>query len=147
MDIQTILLILRVTSAGLLLLLIAGLFFAVWHDFRTTVKQVTASKRSHGYLVALREIDGTLALTGEIYPLMPLTTLGRAPTNTIRITDDYASADHAMVARRSGQWWLEDRKSRNGTTLNKTTIDRAVVITNGDVIGIGSTYFRVDLEN
>jgi pSer/pThr/pTyr-binding forkhead associated (FHA) protein len=52
-----------------------------------------------------------------------------------------------MVARRSGQWWLEDRKSRNGTTLNKTTIDRAVVITNGDVIGIGSTYFRVDLEN
>lgn len=146
MDIQVTLFVLRMISAGLLLLVVLALFFAIWRDYRVSVRQVMASKRSHGYLVGMQEIDGSFVLTGEIYPLMPLTTLGRAPTNTVRIIDDYASAEHALVARRSGQWWLEDRKSRNGTTLNQMPIDSPVIITNGDVIGIGSKRFRVDLE-
>ena len=34
------------------------------------------------------------------------------------ISDPYASGEHSLVAWRSGQWWLEDRDSRNGTLLN-----------------------------
>ncbi len=79
--------------------------------------------------------------TGQTYPLLPLTSLGRSPTNTIPISDDYASGEHALVALRSGQWWLEDRQSRNGTTINGMPITQPVIITDGDIIGVGSVSF------
>jgi pSer/pThr/pTyr-binding forkhead associated (FHA) protein len=85
-------------------------------------------------------------VTGETYPLLPLTSLGRSPTNTIRINDTFASGDHALLAMRSGQWWLEDRRSRNGTMLNDLRVTQPVVVTDGDVIGIGNIKFRVELE-
>ena len=95
----------------------------------------------------MREIDEGYALTGQTYPLLPLTSLGRSPTNTIPITDDYASGEHALVALRNGQWWLEDRKSRNGTVINGMPITQAVVITDGDIIGIGSVFYKLELES
>lgn len=96
--------------------------------------------------MVLREIDGRLMLTGETYPLLPLTSLGRSPTNTIPISDSFASSEHALVAMRNGQWWIEDRKSRNGTLLNDLPVTEATVITHGDVISIGNMKFRLELE-
>lgn len=147
MPFEITLLVLRLASAGFIVLLVGALLIMIWRDYRAAVSQAAASKRSHGFLIAMREVDGSLVLTGEIYPLLPLTTLGRAPTNTIRVLDDFSSSEHARIARRNGQWWLEDRKSRNGTTLNHAPVAQPTVITNGDVIGIGSLHFRVDLEN
>ncbi len=147
MTLEFALFLLRLISAGLLLALLVVLFLVVWREYRSAVQQVAESRRAYGHLVALHEVDGSYVLTGDIYPLLPLTSLGRAPTNTIRIDDTTASSDHALIARRSGQWWLEDRKSRNGTTLNGMLISRPVIITNGDVIGVGHLHFRVDLEN
>lgn len=147
MSFDIMLLVLRLASAGLMVMLIVALMVMIWRDYRAAVSQAAASKRSHGFLVAMREVDGSLVLTGEIYPLLPLTTLGRAPTNTIRVPDSFSSSEHARIARRNGQWWLEDRKSRNGTTLNHAPVIQPTVITNGDIIGIGSLHFRVDLEN
>lgn len=85
-------------------------------------------------------------LTGEDYPLLPLTSLGRSPTNTIPINDTFASSEHALVAMRNGQWWIEDRKSRNGTLLNDLPVTEPIVITHGDIIGIGTMKFRLELE-
>ncbi len=147
MPFEITLLVLRLASAGFIVLLVGALMVMIWRDYRAAVSQAAASKRSHGFLVAMREVEGSLVLTGEIYPLLPLTTLGRAPTNTIRVPDSFSSSEHARIARRNGQWWLEDRKSRNGTTLNHAPVMQPTVITNGDVIGIGSLHFRVDLEN
>jgi len=47
---------------------------------------------------------------------------------------------------RNGQWWIEDRKSRNGTLLNDLPVTEAMVITHGDIIGIGNMKFRLELE-
>ena len=85
-------------------------------------------------------------VTGETYPLLPLTSLGRSPTNTVPINDSFASSEHALVAFRNGQWWLEDRRSRNGTLLNDMPVTQPVVITDGDIIGIGKIKFRLELE-
>jgi pSer/pThr/pTyr-binding forkhead associated (FHA) protein len=97
-------------------------------------------------LIALQEVNGSYIVTGTNYPLLKLTSLGRSPTNTITIDDTFASSDHAFVALRSGQWWLEDRQSRNGTTLNEVPITQPVIITDGDIIGIGRNRFRLELE-
>ena len=115
MSTELTLFLLRLISGSLLVSVLILLFLVMWRDYRSAVVQVEASRRAYGRLVELRELDEGYAPTGQSYPLLPLTSLGRSPTNTIPITDDYASGEHALVALRSGQWWLEDRQSRNGT--------------------------------
>ncbi|MBZ0293767.1 MAG: FHA domain-containing protein [Anaerolineae bacterium] len=138
--------VLRLVSAGLLLVFLAMVFFALWRDYRSTVVSIEAAKRAHGQLIAMREIDGQYIATGAAYPLLPLTSMGRAPTNTILVDDHFASNEHALLAMRNGQWWLEDRQSRNGTTLNDMVVRQPMVITDGDIIGIGNMRYRLELE-
>jgi hypothetical protein len=143
---ELVLLLLRFISGLLLIVLLLTLFLIMWREYRNTAVQVEARRRSYGQLVVLREIDGRLMMTGENFPLLPLTSLGRAPTNTIPINDTFASSEHALVAMRNGQWWIEDRKSRNGTLLNDLPVTESMVITHGDIIGIGNMKFRLELE-
>lgn len=143
---EAILLMLRILSGVLLLTLLAVLFVFMWRDYHSAVTEVEASRRVFGQIVALREIDGKYMATGIQYPLLHLTSLGRAPTNTITVDDTFASGEHALVALRNGQWWLEDRHSRNGTTLNEILISQPIVITDGDIIGIGQMRFRLELN-
>ncbi len=146
MSIDLTLFLLRLVSGALIVAVLVLLFVVMWRDYRSAVVQVESSRRAYGRLVELREIDDGYMLTGQTYPLMPLTSLGRSPTNSVPITDDYASGEHALVALRSGQWWLEDRQSRNGTVINGMPITQPVIITDGDIIGIGSVSFRLELE-
>ena len=126
--------------------MLGGLFLIMWRDYRATAREAEASRRSYGRLVGMIEIDGAMAKTGESYPLLPITSLGRAPTNSIKIDDTFASGEHALVVLRNGQWWLEDRKSRNGTTLNGLAVNQPVIVTDGDIIGVGSARYRLDME-
>jgi len=146
-SVDVVLFVLRLASGVLLLLILFSLFMVMWRDYRSTATEVLATQRVYGQLIAMREIDGSYVVTGETYPLLPLTSLGRSPTNTICIDDNFASSEHALVAMRNGQWWLEDRHSRNGTMLNDMLINQPIVITHGDVIGIGSMKFRLQLES
>jgi hypothetical protein len=140
------LLFLRIISGTLLLCLLVILLIFMWRDFKNTVTSIEVSRRVFGQIIAMHEIDGKYMTTGSQYPLLQLTSLGRAPTNSITVDDTFASSEHALVALRNGQWWLEDRQSRNGTTLNELLITQPVVITDGDVIGIGQMRFRLELE-
>jgi pSer/pThr/pTyr-binding forkhead associated (FHA) protein len=97
-------------------------------------------------LLVVRQFEGAYLLTSETYPLFPLTTLGRAPTNTITIQDTFASNEHALIALRNSQWWLEDRKSRNGTLLNGMAVIQPIIVTDGDVISIGNMSFKLQIE-
>jgi hypothetical protein len=146
MTTEIALLLLRILSGGLLLALMAAFFAVMWRDYRRASAAVEVRRRSFGQLVAMREIDGSTRLTGETYPLLPLTSLGRSPSNTITVDNSFASSEHALVTLRDGQWWLEDRHSRNGTTLNDVPITEPVIITQGDIIGIGQMKFRLELE-
>jgi hypothetical protein len=143
---EVILFVLRLLSGLLLLAILIALFVVIWRDYRTSIKDAELDRRVYGRLAVLRNIDGVDVVTGESYPLLPLTSLGRSPTNTIRINDSFASSEHALVALRNGQWWLEDRQSRNGTLLNDMRVNQPVVITDGDIIGIGNIKFRLELE-
>lgn len=146
MTTEIVLFILRLISSLLLLALLIALFIILWREYRRTATTVEAQRRSYGNLVMLREIDGKYLKTGEQFPLLPITSLGRSPTNTIPINDNFASSEHALVTMRNGQWWLEDRKSRNGTMLNDVPVTQPIVITEGDIIGIGNIKLRLELE-
>ncbi len=146
MNIDLILFLLRLVSGLLLLALMGGIFYALWQDYRRAVAGTEANRRVYGQLIALQEVNSNYIVTGTSYPLLKLTSMGRSPTNTVPIDDTFASSDHAFIALRSGKWWLEDRRSRNGTTLNEVRITQPVIITDGDIIGIGSNRFRLELE-
>ena len=146
MSTETVLLALRIVSGGLLLALLLVILYALWRDYRGVAVGLEVSRRSYGQLIEMRHIDDDYVLTGQVYPLLPLTSLGRAPTNTVVISDTFASGEHALVAMRDGQWWLEDRHSRNGTTINEVPISQPVVIASGDIIGIGTVRYRIDLN-
>jgi hypothetical protein len=143
---EVLLFLLRLASGLILLALLFALFGVIWRDYHSAVREAELDRRVHGRLVVLRTIDGADVVTGETHPLLPLTSLGRSPTNTIRINDNFASSEHALVAIRNGQWWLEDRHSRNGTMLNDMPVNQPVVVTDGDVISIGQIKFRIELE-
>ncbi|NLE99729.1 MAG: FHA domain-containing protein, partial [Anaerolineales bacterium] len=58
----------------------------------------------------------------------------------------YASAQHALLTWREGQWWLEDLGSRNGTQLNDELVDAPTVVVTGDIIRIGRARLKVELD-
>lgn len=146
METDVILLLLRVISGALLLGLMATVCLVIWRHYRTTLDQLEINRRVYGQLIALQEIDGLYVVVGTTFPLRPVTSLGRAPTNHIVIQDTFASAEHAQIVLRNGQWWLEDRRSRNGTTLNELPITGPTVMTDGDIIGIGNRRYKLELE-
>jgi pSer/pThr/pTyr-binding forkhead associated (FHA) protein len=101
-------------------------------------------ERSHGTLKVIASGTDEMAI-GRQYPLLAVTSIGRSPENSLVIDDDYTSNGHALISKRGGRWWLEDLNSRNGTLLNEMQLNKATVLSAGDVITIGSTRLRIDL--
>ncbi len=146
MQTELILLLLRCISSLLLIALLVALFVIIWREYQKLAMGSDLQRRSYGRLIVMREIDGQVLVTGESYTLLPITSLGRSPTNIIPINDTFASSEHAIIALRNGRWWLEDRNSRNGTLLNDLPVNQPMIITQGDVISIGKIRFRLELE-
>jgi hypothetical protein len=141
---DVLLLVLRILLALLLYAFLAAILVMLWRDLRQAAagREVT---RPAGQLVVLHVADDALAV-GVAFPLQPVTSIGRSPANTISIPDTYASAHHTLLTWREGQWWLQDRDSRNGTLLNGTRISGPTVVSAGDVIGVGRTQLKLELE-
>lgn len=145
MPLDVILLILRIAIALALYVFLSALFVYLWRDVYTTGQQAKQSQQPLGRLTIVECEDVPLEI-GQEYPLRPYTTLGRSPTNTIALPDSFASTEHAHLLLREGQWWLYDQESRNGTTVNDVPITDAVVLSSGDVIGIGRVKFRLEVN-
>lgn len=140
----TVLFLLRLLSAAVL---IGFLGMAMWYmvrDMRLTAASLQAQERAQGALRVIdSEVDG-LAM-GHLYPLLPVTGIGRNPSNTIVLEDEYTSGEHVLISLRNGRWWLEDLNSRNGTLLNGQPLSDPAVVTTGDVVTIGSTTLKLEL--
>jgi hypothetical protein len=145
MSLEVLLLILRVAAALLLLAFVGALFIMMWRDYHAVSQEVDSRTRKRGRLVVVNG-DETPLKQGMTFPLLPLTSLGRAPTNTIVLNDTFTSNEHALVTMRSGQWWLEDRNSSNGTLLNGYRIQEPVVVSAGDVIAVGRVELKLELD-
>ncbi len=148
-----VLFLLRLLLAVSLYLFLGAIFWLLWRDLgrRSTPAEVQVP-RQYGRLLVVevasaQEQEGAerLPQPGEAFSLQPFTTIGRAKANTITLPDAYASAEHALLSWRGGQWWVEDRGSRNGTTVNGLLIDGPTVVSAGDIIGIGQVELKLEL--
>ncbi len=84
-------------------------------------------------------------LSGTSRALHPITeagvTIGRHPSNTVRIAEGGASRFHCIVRRTSAGYRLSDLGSRNGTRVNGRRAE-SVLLKSGDVIWIGDARLR-----
>jgi hypothetical protein len=136
---------LRLLLALLLYGFLGALLWMLWQDVRYTARVSAARSRRMGRLVILESALPDLA-PGVAFPLLPVTSLGRAVTNTAPIPDEAVSLEHALLHLREGQWWLEDLDSHNGTRLNETAVTQAMLVVPGDVISLGHVKLTVEVE-
>jgi hypothetical protein len=135
---------LRFGLLALLYVFLAAVVWAVWRDLRATANRATQTERPMARLVV--EDDGGSELKrGESFNLIPVTAIGRDLSNTIVLSDPTISSQHTLLSYRDGHWWVEDLGSRNGTYVNNTRVLRPLIISPGDVVGVGRIQLRLVL--
>jgi pSer/pThr/pTyr-binding forkhead associated (FHA) protein len=132
--------ILRLAFVGLIYLFFFVVIRALWRDLRSTV---STAGTPLGRLVVLASPEGQPE-AGTSIPLDAVTTLGRDVNNTIMVDDAFVSADHAMLTFRGRVWFLEDRRSTNGTFLNGQPVQDEVPMGYGDEIQLGAVHLRLE---
>lgn len=145
MSLPLLLFILRLTGGALLLLFVGLIGWYLAKDLRAARLRDEANQMVAGGLAVVdSQIEGVVA--GTRYDLLPVTLIGRGVRCAVILDEPYVSSEHALLSRRDRRWWLEDLGSRNGTLLNDIDVREPTVVTNGDLITVGSTRFRVDLS-
>ncbi|HEX9374891.1 MAG TPA: FHA domain-containing protein [Actinomycetota bacterium] len=83
---------------------------------------------------------GYLQLDGRRFDLAEQTVnLGRDPSSDVAIDDPAVSYTHAQVTRLGNDLYLRDVGSRNGTYVNAQLVSVPHLLTEGDVIHVGTT--------
>lgn len=100
--------------------------------------KVKRGRAAHQLVVTAGQLAGTRITLGEA----PIT-IGRAEDSTLVITDDYASARHARLVPRAGQWFIEDMGSTNGTYLDRAKVSGPTPVPLGVPIRIGRTSLEL----
>ena len=138
MDVTLVLFGLRLLGAAVLLVFMLVMGWLVYGEMRSSTAVLQTANQPRGLLHMLNSDQ-------EPFPLLPLTRLGRAPSNAIVVDDGFTSSEHALIVLRGQRWWLEDLESRNGTLLNDVPLTEPAVISAGDVVTIGQTRFKVEI--
>jgi pSer/pThr/pTyr-binding forkhead associated (FHA) protein len=96
------------------------------------------SKGPKHLVVTAGPLSGTRITLGEQAIL-----IGRADDSTLVLTDDFASSRHARLTNRSGQWYVEDLGSTNGTYLDQQRVQGPLLVGPGQPIRIGQTVLEL----
>jgi diguanylate cyclase (GGDEF)-like protein len=117
-----------------------------------TLSSTKHRAKDQSLLVRLDGVDAGQVSSLDGIPL----SIGRHPTNRLRISDVGISRFHARVYQEAGETWVEDLDSQNGTFLmrdgapDKQKLTGPTKLQNGDVLSLGRRvglrYGRVDAE-
>jgi pSer/pThr/pTyr-binding forkhead associated (FHA) protein len=146
MDNYQFLLYLRIGLVAILYLVILQIVLVSRRDLRQAEKPATANATTR-----TRQVVGRLILIdsgstpykpGQQFDLEPITTIGRAPTNTIVLESTFVSTEHTRILYKDRSLWVEDMGSRNGTLVNQHTITQPVAVSPGTILQVGDVRFE-----
>lgn len=80
---------------------------------------------------------------GSIIPIRSDLSIGRKDSNSVILTDQHVSGNHAKIVVRNNGLFLEDLNSTNGTYLNGKKISSRIKLNNKDEIRIGTAVFKI----
>ncbi len=93
-------------------------------------------KQNEGTTAILLALTGPLA--GNIFEISKSpTTIGRAPTNDIVVSDPSVSRYHAQILWQSGAWHIKKLAPRNTVTINSRDTQQ-ININDRDTVGLGT---------
>lgn len=144
MSIEVAIFLLRLLGSLILAGFLLALFYMIWRSLIQMTDALDANQAQYARLAAIGDQNGEHR-PDKSFALLPITTLGRSSSNAIVVDDEYASALHATIVLEDGQWWIDDRESRNGTQLNDQTIQQRTALADGDEISIGQCRYRLIL--
>ena len=145
--------LLKLCLLALLYLFFLRVLWAVWAEVRGP-KAAKASNGSGGKTKAPRlrskggpatrlVVDKPVAQKGASFEIGPEVTVGRAAGCHIALPDDtFVSQLHARVFERSGQVYVEDLGSTNGTYVNGHRVSAPTPMHKGDSLQVGSTILE-----
>ena len=84
---------------------------------------------------------------GERFDLIGGLSIGRSKDSDLQIEDRYASGFHARVFSREGRYFIEDMDSTNGTLLSDAELKGEAELVDGDVVRIGDTELRFEVDS
>ena len=70
-------------------------------------------------------------------------TIGREPGNTIQLTEQNVSRQHAKLTQGPDGWIIEDLESYNGIKVNGVLVEGSVTLNEGDVVQIGDYHLAL----
>jgi pSer/pThr/pTyr-binding forkhead associated (FHA) protein len=140
LSIGVIMLLLRVAVVFLL-------YFFLWQVLRVVARDlqgggaVAPAVNPYGQLV-VTAAGQTGIPVGKVFPLSPITVIGRSTEVDVSLNDTFLSNEHARLEQRGGVWTLEDLNSTNGTYLNGFEVRAGTEVHDGDTVRVG----RVELK-
>ena len=146
MTLDVFLFILRLLFIVLLYLFLMQVVIAITRDLRksATASEISLSKAPPvvGHLIVVDSGPSNI-LPGTRFDLSPQTTIGRGPTNSIQLTDNFISSEHTRLWFRNGLWYVQDAGSTNGTYVNNQPAREALSARFGDIIQVGFIRFKL----
>lgn len=143
-DTYAFLLILRIALVAILYLVVLQVVAVARRELRQVVKMpasTTQVKSVVGHLVVI-DSGSTNLVPGSRLDIEPVTTIGRAPTNTIVLDSNFVSTEHTRILYRDRSLWVEDMNSRNGTTVDQRRITAPVAVSPGTILQVGDARFK-----
>lgn len=139
-------------SIGVLLLLLRVavvflLYFFLWQVLRVVSRDLRggapaqAAASPYGQLVVTASGQTGIPV-GKVFPLTPVTLIGRSTEVDVSLNDSFLSNEHARLQQQNGVWVLDDLNSTNGTYLNGFEVRASTEVHDGDVVRVG----RVELK-
>ncbi len=146
MQLPVFLLILRLLFIVLLYLFLMQVVIAITRDLKKTATTADIPNRTGsvlGHLVVVDSGPSVVVQPGTRFDLTPQTNIGRGPTNTIQIADNFISSEHTRLTFRKGMWYVQDAGSINGTYVNNQPAREAIAANIGDIIQVGYIQFKL----
>ena len=146
MTLDVFLLILRLLFIVLLYLFLMQVVIAITRDLRKTSAASESLENIAlpvvGHLIVVDSGPSNI-LPGTRFDLSPQTTIGRGPTNTIQLGDNFISSEHTKLWFRNGLWYVQDAGSTNGTYVNNQPAREALAARFGDIVQVGFIRFKL----
>jgi pSer/pThr/pTyr-binding forkhead associated (FHA) protein len=145
--------LLKLCLLALLYLFFLRVLWAVWSEVRgpktakagngTSAKTRTPRLRGRAGPATRLVVDKPSTQKGTSFDIGPEVTVGRAAGCHIALPDDtFVSQLHARVFERSGQVYVEDLGSTNGTYVNGHRVSAPTPMHKGDSLQVGSTILE-----
>jgi len=103
-----------------------------------------APRRTRGSGGPTRLVVTEGPLRGTTLPLGSSAVLvGRAPSCTLVLDDDYSSSRHARIFPQGDQWFVEDLGSTNGTFVGEQRVEQPTPVPTGTAVRIGQSLLEL----